>query len=181
MGTSKVVADKLGGRRAHAEDAPACGMPVDPLQDPMNVTPETCPVVESEPNESQGPAKDARAPATSLDDCRAERLARLKRQTAKAEHELVELEQVRNDYRPLLLQVLQHAKNLYQDSTKDRHLIVNALIDKLAIEVSKDESQDTDTNSSCTRNPRHSILLDWGLQNIAQLNRLYHVAPFLVR
>ncbi len=154
MGASKVVADKLGGRRAHDADPPARTTPVDRLREPVDAPPETCPVVESEPNESQESTRDARAPATSLDDYRAETLARLKRQAAKAKHELVELEQMRNDFRPILLGMLQYAKVLYPDCTKDTHLIVNALVDKLANEVSNDESKDTDTKSARTSKRR---------------------------
>jgi len=49
---------------------------------------------------------------------------------AIAEHELVELEAMRNDFRPLLLGMHWYAKKLYPDFTNDTHLIENARVDK---------------------------------------------------
>ena len=111
----------------------------------------------AESDESPKCTDDARAPGISLDGYRAERLARLKRQAAKAELGSVKLEQMRKHFRPLLLGMLEYTKSLYPDSSKDSHLIVSALVERLATEISKDEFKDAEADFVCTckqRRPR---------------------------
>lgn len=157
MGTSKDIADTLGARSVHEAEPAERSISVGRRRQPFDASREPCTFTESEPIDTHDFSGKGGSVATSLDDYRSERLARLKRQNARAKRELVELEQMRNEFRPLLLALLQCTKTLYPDVTKDTHLIVNALVDRLAAEIAKDKADDTrpeSVRSSKRRKPR---------------------------